>query len=207
MNGKFISIEGIEGAGKSTQMQFIQQYLVQKGIKLVVTREPGGTELGEQIRRLLLSPREQGMSDDTELLLMFAARAEHIEQVIRPTLERGDWVLSDRFVDATFAYQGGGRGIDVERIQQIADWTLAGLDTDLTLLFDLPVALGQSRVLSRKGDIDRIEQEKADFFEKIRNCYLRRAQQSPQRMKVIDASKTIAEIEQQLTPLLDGLLG
>jgi len=206
MNGKFISIEGIEGAGKSTQMQFIQQYLVQKGIKLVVTREPGGTELGEQIRCLLLSPREQGMSDDTELLLMFAARAEHIEQVIRPTLERGDWVLSDRFVDATFAYQGGGRGIDVERIQQIADWTLAGLDTDLTLLFDLPVALGQSRVLSRKGDIDRIEQEKADFFEKIRHCYLQRSQQSPQRMKVIDASKTIAEIEQQLTPLLDNLL-
>ena len=133
MNGKFISIEGIEGAGKSTQLIFIENYLQQHGKNVVVTREPGGTELGEQIRELLLTPREEGMSDDAELLLMFAARAEHIARVILPALERGDWVLCDRFVDATFAYQGGGRGVDVNRINKIADWTLNSLQTDLTL--------------------------------------------------------------------------
>ena len=121
MIGQFISIEGIEGAGKSTQLAFIQRYLIEKGIKLVVTREPGGTDLGEQIRTLLLTPTETAMAVDTELLLMFAARAEHIEQVIKPALERGDWVLSDRFVDATFAYQGGGRGIDIQRISTLSD--------------------------------------------------------------------------------------
>jgi dTMP kinase len=206
MNGKFISIEGIEGAGKSTQLTFIESYLKQQGINVIVTREPGGTGLGEQIRELLLSPRDDGMAVDTELLLMFAARAEHVEQVIKPAIQRGDWVISDRFVDATFAYQGGGRGISTERIKQISDWTLRDLQTDVTFLFDLPVELGQQRVINRKGDIDRIEQEKADFFQKIRDCYLQRSQQEPNRIKVIDASKSINDIEIQLSTILDQLI-
>jgi len=206
MNGKFISIEGIEGAGKSTQLTFIENHLKQQGINVIVTREPGGTGLGEQIRELLLSPRDDGMAVDTELLLMFAARAEHIEQVIKPAIQRGDWVISDRFVDATFAYQGGGRGISTDRIKQISDWTLRDLQTDVTFLFDLPVELGQQRVISRKGDIDRFEQEKADFFQKIRDCYLQRSQQEPQRIKVIDASKSINDIEIQLSTILDQLI-
>lgn len=201
MNGKFISIEGIEGAGKSTQLAFIENYLKQQGITVVVTREPGGTALGEQVRELLLSPRKEGMAADTELLLMFAARAEHLEQVIKPAIQRGDWVISDRFVDATFAYQGGGRGISTQRIKQISDWTLRDLQTDVTFLFDLPVELGQQRVISRKGDIDRFEQEKADFFQKIRDCYLQRSQQEPNRIRVIDASKSINEIEIQLSTI------
>ena len=206
MTAKFISIEGIEGAGKSTQLAFIQRYLSEHGKQLVVTREPGGTELGEQIRTLLLTPTTMAMTSDTELLLMFAARAEHIEQVIKPALEGDQWVLSDRFVDATFAYQGGGRGIDPQRISALSDWTLKGLKTDVTFLFDLPVEMGQQRVLSRNQGIDRFEQEKVDFFERIRACYLQRAQQDPNRIKVIDASKSIGEIELQLTILLDKLL-
>jgi dTMP kinase len=206
MTGKFISIEGIEGAGKSTQLAFIQRYLTQLGTRLVVTREPGGTELGEQIRTLLLTPTTPGMAVDTELLLMFAARAEHVEQVIKPALEKGDWVLSDRFVDATFAYQGGGRGIDRQRIAALSDWTLKGLQTDVTFLFDLPVEIGQQRVLSRNQGVDRFEQEKVDFFQRVRECYLQRAKQEPNRIKVIDASKSIVEIEVQLAALLDNLL-
>jgi len=146
------------------------------------------------------------MAVDTELLLMFAARAEHIEQVIKPAIQRGDWVISDRFVDATFAYQGGGRGIAAERIEQISAWTLNGLQTDITFLFDLTVELGQQRVISRNGIVDRFEQEKTAFFQKIRDCYLQRSQQEPNRIKVIDASKTINEIELQLTAALDRLL-
>jgi len=206
MNSKFISIEGIEGAGKSTQLAFIQRYLAENGKQLTVTREPGGTELGEQIRSLLLTPTESGMAIDTELLLMFSARAEHVSQIIKPALSRDEWVLSDRFTDATFAYQGGGRGIDQQRITELAQWTLNGLKPDLTLLFDLPVELGQQRVLSRNQGIDRFEQEKVDFFQKVRNCYLERAQQEPERIKVIDASQSIADIELQLTSILQPLL-
>lgn len=206
MNGKFISIEGIEGAGKSTQMRFIQSFLEQQGKTVVVTREPGGTKLGEQIRELLLSPRKEGMSVDAELLLMFAARAEHLEQVIKPALLRGDWVLCDRFVDATFAYQGGGRGIDVQRIESISDWTLKETHTDLTLLFDLPVEIGQARVTKRNQDKDRFEQEKAVFFQQIRQCYLNRADNEPQRIKIIDASEDVQRIQQQVTAVLSGIL-
>lgn len=206
MNGKFISIEGIEGAGKSTQIRFIQSFLEHQGKTVVVTREPGGTVLGEQIRELLLTPRDEGMSHDAELLLMFAARAEHLEQVIKPALSRGDWVLSDRFVDATFAYQGGGRGIDIKRIESISDWTLQAIHTDLTLLFDLPVAVGQERVIKRSQDKDRFEQEKGVFFEKIRQCYLQRADHEPDRIKKIDASQTIENIQHQVTTALMALL-
>jgi dTMP kinase len=206
MTGKFITIEGIEGAGKSTQLTFIENYLADRNQPLVVTREPGGTKLGEQIRELLLTPRSEGMAVDTELLLMFAARAEHIEQVIKPALKRNEWVLSDRFTDATFAYQGGGRGISQQRITEIANWTLKGLQPDLTLLFDLPVEVGQQRVLSRNQGVDRFEQEKIDFFQRIKECYLERAQQEPHRINVIDANKSIKEIQNHLTILLDRLL-
>jgi len=206
MNSKFLSIEGIEGAGKSTQLAFIQRYLTENGKQLTVTREPGGTELGEQIRSLLLTPTKTGMAVDTELLLMFSARAEHVAQIIKPALNRGEWVLSDRFTDATFAYQGGGRGIDQQRITELAQWTLNGLKPDLTLLFDLPVELGQQRVLSRNQGVDRFEQEKVDFFQKVRHCYLERAQQEPERIKIIDASQSIADIELQLTSILQPLL-
>ncbi|WP_417510010.1 dTMP kinase [Methylophaga sp.] len=206
MIGKFISIEGIEGAGKSTQIQFIKTYLERFNQTVVVTREPGGTPLAEEIRALLLKPREERVSDDTELLLMFAARAQHINQVILPALSEGKWVVCDRFVDATFAYQGAGRGIHEERIASLADWTLAGLKTDLTLLFDLPVDVGQQRVNQRLLQKDRFEQEKTDFFEKIRHCYLERATAEPERIQIIDAEKSITAIEQQVSNILDKLL-
>lgn len=206
MTGKFISVEGIEGAGKSTQIQFIKSYLENFNKSVIVTREPGGTPLGEEIRELLLRPRKEGMSEDTELLLMFAARAEHIKQVISPALAAGQWVVCDRFVDATFAYQGGGRGIDAQRISSLSDWTLNGLGTDLTLLFDLPVHIGQQRVNQRLLEKDRFEQEKTDFFEKIRQCYLDRAVNEPKRIQIIDASQSIDNIQQQVSTSLNKLL-
>ena len=206
MVGKFISIEGVEGAGKSTQVSFIQDYLTNLGKIVVVTREPGGTELSEKIRNLLLDPSSNSMANDTELLLMFASRAEHVSQVINPALHRGDWVLCDRFLDATYAYQGGGRGIERQRIQQIADWTLRGLIPDLTLLFDLPVELGLERVLERKEDMDRFEQEKIDFFQKIRKSYLKSAKAEPNRIKILDASLSIIKIQEQLTQLIKPLI-
>lgn len=206
MTGKFISIEGVEGAGKSTQLAFIQEYLTSHGINVVVTREPGGTPLGEEIRQLLLTPREGGMGSDTELLLMFAARAEHVTKVIQPALKKGDWVLCDRFVDATFAYQGGGRGIETSRIQSLSDWTLQSLKTDLTLLFDLPIEVGQQRVIQRAEKKDRFEQEKITFFEKIRACYLDRANSEPDRIKLIDSNQSIDDIQVQLKSVLAPLL-
>jgi dTMP kinase len=206
MTGKLITVEGIEGAGKSTQMAFIESTLRANNIDVVVTREPGGTPLGESIRELLLTPREEGMSFDAELLLMFAARAEHIHQVIRPALAAGQWVLCDRFVDATFAYQGGGRGIPQNRINTIADWTLNSLAADMTLLFDLPVDLGQERVAARNAGKDRFEQEKVSFFQKIRTCYLERANAEPSRIKVIDATQNIEGVQSQISTLLDRLI-
>ena len=206
MAGKFISIEGVEGAGKSTQVRFIQDYLTSLGKTVVVTREPGGTELSEKIRNLLLEPSPNSMDNDTELLLMFASRAEHVSKVINPALHRGEWVLCDRFLDATYAYQGGGRGIERQRIQQIADWTLKGLTPDLTLLFDLPVELGLERVLERKGEMDRFEQEKINFFKKIRKSYLKSAKAEPNRIKIVDASLSITKIQKQLTQLIKPLI-
>ncbi|EMR12918.1 thymidylate kinase [Methylophaga lonarensis MPL] len=205
MKGKFISIEGIEGAGKSTQMSVISDYLNRHQIPHIITREPGGTPLAEEIREILLKPRESGMSIDTELLLMFASRAEHLNTKILPALNVGQWVISDRFVDATFAYQGGGRGVAEQRIQALADWTLQGLMPDLTLLFDLPVETGQQRVRQRAAALDRFEQEKVEFFEKIRNCYLQRANQSPDRISVIDASQALGSVETAVRAALDKL--
>lgn len=206
MNGKFISLEGIEGAGKSTQMAFIADYLQSKNIDVVLTREPGGTKLGEQVRDLLLTPRDERMVDDAELLLMFAARVQHLQQKILPALSNGQWVISDRFVDATFAYQGGGRGINVGRIQSLAEWSLQGVSTDLTFLFDLPVAVGQERVTSRGNAKDRFELEKHSFFDKVRDAYLQAASAQPARIKVIDAAQPVNHIQDQLRAHIDQLL-
>jgi dTMP kinase len=202
--GKFITIDGVEGAGKSTQIDFIRDYLSSKGINVILTREPGGTELGEKIRELLLSPETKSMHSETELLLMFAARNEHIHRKIMPALAQGDWVLSDRFTDASYAYQGGGRGLDINRIAQLEQWVLQDFTPDMTLLLDVPVELGMSRIESR-GKKDRIELEAMDFFNRVRESYIDRSKQFPDRIKLIDSSQTVKFTTQQIKVVLDSL--
>jgi dTMP kinase len=202
--GKFITIDGVEGAGKSTQIEFICEYLKAKGVNVVLTREPGGTDVGEKIRTLLLSNSTGKMHADTELMMMFAARNEHIQNKIMPTLGRGDWVLSDRFTDASYAYQGGGRGLDVERIAQLEQWVLQDFTPDMTLLLDVPVEVGMSRVESR-GKKDRIELEATDFFNRVRQAYIDRSEQFPDRIKLIDSSQTVEHTKQQIKVILDSL--
>ncbi|SFV81454.1 Thymidylate kinase [hydrothermal vent metagenome] len=202
--GKFITIDGVEGAGKSTQIDFIRDYLSNKGINVILTREPGGTELGEKIRELLLSPETKFMHSETELLLMFAARNEHIHRKIMPALAQGDWVLSDRFTDASYAYQGGGRGLDINRIAQLEQWVLQDFTPDMTLLLDVPVELGMSRIESR-GKKDRIELEAMDFFNRVRESYIDRSKQFPDRIKLIDSSQTVEFTTQQIKAVLDSL--
>ncbi len=200
-HGKFITLEGIDGAGKSTHLSFIAERLRAKGLQVVVTREPGGTPLGEMLRDLVLS---QKMHVETETLIMFASRREHIDKVIVPALEKGIWVLSDRFTDATFAYQGGGRGIAPDRLQALENWVQSGLQPDLTLLFDVPLEISRER-LSHNMSLDRFEQEKQDFFARVRAAYLDRAAAHPQRIRVINGSRSIAEIQAELAPLLEKL--
>ncbi|SFV82989.1 Thymidylate kinase [hydrothermal vent metagenome] len=202
--GKFITIDGVEGAGKSTQIDFIRDYLSNKGINVILTREPGGTELGEKIRELLLSPETKFMHSETELLLMFAARNEHIHRKIMPALAQGDWVLSDRFTDASYAYQGGGRGLDINRIAQLEQWVLQDFTPDMTLLLDVPVELGMSRIESR-GKKDRIELEAMDFFNRVRESYIDRSKQFPDRIKLIDSSQTVEYTTQQIKAILDSI--
>ncbi|BBB29310.1 dTMP kinase [Neptunomonas japonica] len=199
--GCFITIEGTEGVGKSTNVEFIRQYLSNKGIGLRLTREPGGTPLAEEIRELLLQPRDEKVSDDAEILLVFAARAQHVAQVIKPSLEQGLWVLSDRFTDATFAYQGAGRGISWNRIQQLEQYVLGDLRPDLTVLLDLPVDVGIARAKER-GALDRFEQEKHDFFEKVRQGYHHRLRAEPDRFALIDASQSLENVQQQIAAAL-----
>ncbi|OFZ96608.1 MAG: dTMP kinase [Betaproteobacteria bacterium RBG_19FT_COMBO_58_11] len=199
--GKFITLEGIDGAGKSTHLSFIAERLRAKGRQVVVTREPGGTPLGEMLRDLVLS---QKMHVETETLIMFASRREHIDKVIVPALEKGIWVLSDRFTDATFAYQGGGRGIAPDRLQALENWVQSGLQPDITLLFDVPLEISRER-LSHNMSLDRFEQEKQDFFARVRAAYLDRAAAHPQRLRVINGSRSIAEIQAELAPLLEKL--
>ena len=209
MQGQFITLEGPEGGGKSTNLLWMESFLIEQGIDVVVTREPGGTEIGEAIRHILLNKDFDAMCDDTELLLMFAARAQHIQEKIKPALAEGKWVISDRFTDATYAYQGGARGLDMARIAQIEQWVQQGFQPNLTFIFDLPVEIGMSRVLSRSQEtgqvIDRFEQEKQAFFEKVRAAYLARANQSPARYKVLDASQPIDSVQQQIKTRLQGL--
>jgi dTMP kinase len=199
--GKFITIDGVEGAGKSTQIDFIYNLLKSKGIKLILTREPGGTDLGEKIRELLLGNDIDSMHSDTELLLMFADRNEHIQTKVIPALESGHWVLSDRFTDASYAYQGGGRGLDVKRIAELEKWVLQGFVPDLTFLLDVDIELGMRRIKSR-GVKDRIEQETMDFFARVRDSYIQRSQMFPDRIKLIDATKSIENTSQQIKNIL-----
>ncbi len=205
MAGKFLTIEGGEGVGKTTNIEFIQQYLVSNNINLCSTREPGGTPLAEKIRGLLLDPDNKGMAHDCELLLVFAARAEHIEQVIRPALQQGEWVLCDRFTDATYAYQGGGRGLSKQRIAELEQMVQGDLRPDMTIVLDVPVEIGMARA-SNRGELDRFEQEEMAFFERVRQSYLERAAQSPERYAVVDASVPLEQVQAQIKAVLDGML-
>ncbi len=204
--GQFITIEGTEGVGKSTNIAYVKQRIEAAGIELVLTREPGGTELAEQIRSLILEPRSEVIAVDTELLLVFAARAQHIKQVINPALERGAWVLSDRFTDATYAYQGFGRGIDTKRIEQLEEFVQGSLRPDLTLLLDAAVDIGLARA-SARGALDRIEQEKHSFFEKVRAGYHHQLEKEPKRFALINAELDLKNVEQQVSEVLSLRLG
>lgn len=201
MQGKFITVEGIEGVGKTTNINFIRQQLEAAGRDVVLTREPGGTPLGEAIRGLLLNPEYTGMDSTCELQLMFAARAEHLAKVVWPALEKGQWVLCDRFTDATYAYQGGGRGIDIGVIARLEQLVQGDFRPDLTLLLDVPVAVGLARA-SKRGALDRFEQEKVEFFERVRNAYLDMAQRSPDRYRVVDASLPLDDVQKQIAAML-----
>lgn len=205
MSGLFITLEGPEGAGKSTNREYLAEHLRAQGVDVVLTREPGGTPLAERIRELLLAPSDEKMDADTELLLVFAARAQHLAEVIRPALARGAVVLCDRFTDATYAYQGGGRGLSLERIATLEQFVQGDLRPDLTLVFDLPVEIGLSRAAAR-GRLDRFEQEGQVFFEAVRQAYLARAQAAPQQYTLIDASQSLAQVQQALDALLPQIL-
>jgi len=198
--GKFITFEGIDGAGKSTHIAFVSEYIKARGVELVSSREPGGTPLGEKLREIVL---HETMHLETEALLVFASRREHIAQVIAPALARGAWVISDRFTDSTFAYQGGGRGTSLEKLEVLEQWVHPELQPDLTLLFDVPLDVARAR-LDATRDLDKFEQEKADFFAATRNEYLRRAAQFPQRFRVIDSTQSIAAIQVQIAAILDA---
>lgn len=195
---RFITLEGSEGVGKTTNLEHIKSLLTEQGIDFVVTREPGGTELGEQLRELLLGHKHDGMADETELLMMFASRAEHLDKVIKPALEKGQWVLCDRFTDATYAYQGGGRGIDFKRIEILEDYVQGSCRPDLTLLLDAPIEVGRERANKRSAP-DRFEKEQIDFFDKVRAAYLKRATNDPDRMKVINAALDLEAVKSQIT--------
>jgi dTMP kinase len=197
--GRFISFEGIDGAGKSTQHAWMVDRLRQLGHTVVATREPGGTPLGEKLRGLLLS---EPMHLETEALLMFAARREHVAQLIQPALARGEWVLCDRFVDASFAYQGGGRGLDWEKLEELKQWVLGDLQPDLTLIFDAPVEIAQRRLHAATPNPDRFEQEQAAFFERVRAAYLRIARENPARIRMIDATQTPDKINSLLEKII-----
>jgi dTMP kinase len=197
----FITLEGTEGVGKSSNLEFIRQWLVARGKTVVQTREPGGTPLAEEIRALLLAPRAETMHEDTELLLMFAARAQHVAGLIRPALARGDWVLSDRFHDASFAYQGGGRGIAVERLARLSDWALRGFAPDLTFWLDMDPAEALERAKKRAA-LDRFEQEKLEFFQRVRAVYRLRAEAEPQRFVRVDAGLPLTEVQARLAAVL-----
>jgi dTMP kinase len=197
--GRFITLEGLDGAGKSTHLVWLVETLRARGKTVVQTREPGGTPIGEKLRALLLA---DPMHLETEALLMFAARREHIAQVIEPALARGDWVVCDRFTDASFAYQGGGRGLARDKLAILEDWVQAGLQPDLTLMFDVSTEVARGRVTGMGRELDRFEREQADFFERVRNEYLARATASKGRMRVIDASRPIDQIKISLEEII-----
>jgi dTMP kinase len=197
--GKFITLEGLDGAGKSTHLEWLVASLRSRGRTVVQTREPGGTPLGEKLRSLLLT---EPMHLETEALLMFASRCEHIAEVIEPALSRGDWVVCDRFTDASFAYQGGGRGLTGEKLESLERWVQDGLQPDLTLLFNLPADLARQRVTGMGRELDRFEREQREFFERVRHAYLARAAASAGRIRIIDASRSIDEIKVELEKII-----
>ena len=202
--GRFITIDGVEGAGKSTQIDLICSYLQRKGIKVVRTREPGGTDVGEKIRSVLLDVDNQEMHSDTELLLMFSSRNELIQNKIIPALDNGSWVISDRFTDASFAYQGGGRMLNLDRIAKLEEWVLGDFQPDLTLLLDISVEIGMTRIEARAAK-DRIELEERAFFERVRSVFINRSEAFPKRIKLIDASGTINDIHEKIRLLVDSI--
>ena len=203
MRNKFITLEGIDGAGKSTHLLWLADWLRQRGLMVCVTREPGGTEVGEKLRQLLLD-KNQGMHAETETLLMCAARREHVDKVIVPALARGEWVLCDRFSDATFAYQGGGSGVSWSKLEALENWVQGTMRPDLTILFDVDPELGKKRAGGIKTP-DRFEQEQLDFFRRVRAAYLRRAQEAPQRLRIVDANLSLAEVQVELLKIAGTL--
>ena len=203
--GQFLTIEGTEGVGKSTNIAFIESYLKDRGIDLVTTREPGGTPLAEQIRALLLENRDEKMNEQAELLLVFAARAQHLHTVIMPALAQGKWVLCDRFTDATYAYQGGGRGLSLSLIEQLEQQVQGNIRPHLTLLLDIDVSIGLERA-GRRGDLDRFEQEHVDFFERVRQAYLTRARSDSSRYGIVNAECSLPEVQAQIATYLEALL-
>jgi len=203
--GRFLSLEGVDGAGKSTHAAWLAGAIAALGIRVTVTREPGGTPLGEQLRELLL---HVPMSHDTEALLMFAARREHVEQVIEPALARGEWVVCDRFTDATYAYQGGGHGVPRERIAELERFVHGDCQPDLTILFDVPLAVSRERLQRAQAGgraLDKFESEKQEFFERVRDAYLARAAAEPKRFRVVDSSRPLPEVRAELTAILAAL--
>ena len=198
---KFITFEGIDGAGKSTHIAYVASLLLATGVTVITTREPGGTALGEKLRELLLHEK---MHLETEAMLMFAARREHLAQVIEPALQRGDWVISDRFSDASFAYQGGGRKLERQKLEDLEKWVHPQLQPDLTLLFDVPLEVARAR-LDASRELDKFEQEKEDFFAGVRQEYLRRAAEFPHRFRVIDSTETIEEVHKRLEEIIASI--
>ena len=205
MSGLFITLEGPEGAGKSTNREYLAQRLRDHGVEVVLSREPGGTPLAERIRELLLTPSDELMHSDTELLLVFAARAQHLAEVIRPALARGAVVLCDRFTDATYAYQGGGRSLSEARIAELERFVQGNLRPDLTLVFDLPVEVGLARAAAR-GRLDRFEQEGQGFFEAVRQAYLQRAAGASQRYRVLNAAQSLEQVQRDIDSLVPAIL-
>lgn len=204
--GVFITLEGTEGAGKSTNLTFINQWLVNNNIATITTREPGGTNIGEAIRNVLLDTNNKEMNAETELMLMFSARNQHVQEKIIPALKKGQWVISDRFTDSSYAYQGAARGIEYQRIEELEKWVLQDFKPDMTFVFDLSVEEGMQRLKSRGNKKDRFEREEIVFFEKVRNSYLNRAKQLPNKYTIIDASKSLSIVQNQIEGVLNKLI-
>ncbi len=204
--GRFITIEGTEGVGKTTNIEFIRQWIEARNIELVQTREPGGTPFAEDVRELLLAVRCEAVDETAELLLMFAARAQHLNKVIRPALDRGAWVLCDRFTDSTYAYQGGGRGIEINKIAVLEGFVQGDLRPDMTLILDIDVVVGLERA-SQRGALDRFEVEKVEFFERVRAAYQARAVLAPERYRIVDAGQPLLDVKTDIKQVLEQLYG